>query len=165
MVQIRHRSRHHSPAVRVDRLTKLIRDSIPDWYSRAACGLADPAIFWADEWQTDPTKNNVHGSWSKDAERICDTCPVKRECVQYVRDENVKDGAVWAGRPRKPPSNTATPYPQIRYARSAEHRGSGEGSGPDWGTPLLPDPRVTAEIDDLLARRDELLARVRGERA
>lgn len=55
-----------------------------DWMREAVCASADP-----EEWF--PEK----GGTSYKAQRICQTCPVINECLQYALDHNL--AGIWGG--------------------------------------------------------------------
>lgn len=57
----------------------------PDWREHAACKGEDPAVFFFED--TSPNHN---------ARRLCITCPVRIDCLEYAT-ENEKDWGVWAG--------------------------------------------------------------------
>lgn len=60
------------------------------WRERAICKDSDP-----DAWY--PTESSGY----PDAERLCDPCPVKAECLQYALENDEQEG-VWGGlRPRR----------------------------------------------------------------
>lgn len=55
------------------------------WVDRAPCGhVPDPDIFFPDK-----------GGSPREAQKICKSCPVKKECREYGADERF---GVWGGR-------------------------------------------------------------------
>lgn len=64
-----------------------------DWRSRAACRSMDPAeidrIFY-------PEVKLGHNTDVRAARAICDTCPVREECLQYAIAAGEEWG-IWAG--------------------------------------------------------------------
>lgn len=63
---------------------------VPGWYSEARCRDADPSRFFPPKGQS-----------TDDAVRICWTCPVREDCLDYAmrreyRDPDARDG-VWGG--------------------------------------------------------------------
>lgn len=59
-----------------------------DWISAAVCASADP-----EEWFPEG------GATSNRAKRICQTCPVINECLQYALGNDM-DG-IWGGTSRR----------------------------------------------------------------
>lgn len=57
----------------------------PEWVAKAVCASTDPELFFVE-----------FGGGNKAAERICSTCPVKAECLEYALDNNEEYG-VWGG--------------------------------------------------------------------
>lgn len=121
-----------------------LRAYVPDWMSRAACGLADPAAFWPDEYNTDPDKLRPGAGWADSAQQVCATCPVIADCREFADDKGVSDGAVWHGTVRRGRGSTSkAAYPEFGYART-----------PDAGGP---EPPSRLSIEELLAQRDRIL--------
>lgn len=58
------------------------------WMTRAACTSADP-----EEWFPE------QGSSSRAAKKICSTCPVVNECLQFALDHN--EYGIWGGTSRR----------------------------------------------------------------
>ena len=74
---------------------------LTDWRSFAVCSQTDPELFFPEKGG-DP--------WV--AKRICFTCPVKQECLQYAVDNN--EIGVWGGTStaeRQRPTHTAKAKP------------------------------------------------------
>lgn len=59
----------------------------PEWFARAACRGTNPELFFVDRQHT---ADAVH------AKRICATCPVRAECLDYALVSNERFG-VWGG--------------------------------------------------------------------
>lgn len=59
-----------------------------DWRLRAACVGVDPELFFPDG-NGDPRR--------KQAQAICDDCPVRRECLKFAEREDIPYG-VFGGR-------------------------------------------------------------------
>lgn len=57
----------------------------PDWMDYAACKGQDPSVFFFED--TSP---------NHEARRLCITCPVRLDCLEYAT-EHEKDWGVWAG--------------------------------------------------------------------
>jgi WhiB family redox-sensing transcriptional regulator len=55
------------------------------WMDGALCAQADP-----EEWFPNP------GEHSQAAKAICDGCPIRQECLDYARAEDIRWG-VWGG--------------------------------------------------------------------
>ena len=62
------------------------------WRGRAACGTADPDLFFPDRAGTDISA----------AQAICAGCPVRAECHEFAEATNQVYG-VWAGVDRGSP--------------------------------------------------------------
>ena len=62
------------------------------WRARAACGDADPELFFPDRAGTDISA----------AQAICAGCPVRRECHEFAEATSQVYG-VWAGVDRGSP--------------------------------------------------------------
>lgn len=57
----------------------------PDWRKYAACKGQHPSVFFFEDTTPDHT-----------ARRLCLTCPVRLDCIEYAT-EHEKDWGVWAG--------------------------------------------------------------------
>lgn len=57
----------------------------PDWRNYAACKGESPSVFFFED--TSP---------NHEARRMCFTCPVRIDCLEYAT-EHEKDWGVWAG--------------------------------------------------------------------
>jgi len=57
----------------------------PEWHNQAAC-----TFIGGDEWF--PEK----GGTTREAKKVCATCPVQNECLQYALDHDERYG-VWGG--------------------------------------------------------------------
>lgn len=55
------------------------------WEERAACGTADPEVFFAGTLREE-----------RIAKRTCAVCPVRLECLSYALSARVEHG-VWGG--------------------------------------------------------------------
>jgi WhiB family redox-sensing transcriptional regulator len=66
-------------------MTKPLSTFDPDWRDHAACKGENPAVFFFED--TSP---------NHEARRMCYTCPVRIDCLEYAT-ENEKDWGVWAG--------------------------------------------------------------------
>lgn len=53
----------------------MMLETPPNWIDEAVCASVDPAIFF-------PRK----GAASNEAKRICGTCPVRAECLEWALD-------------------------------------------------------------------------------
>lgn len=76
--------------------------TLPEWYADAACQNADPDIFM-------PSK----GKPSAPAIAVCETCPVRVECLDYALTMEAEDAVyvgIWGG---------TTPRERRRLARLA----------------------------------------------
>jgi WhiB family redox-sensing transcriptional regulator len=64
-----------------------VSDTIPAWREHAACTGKTDKMF--------PEKSGYVADYEP-AQRICATCPVRRECLRYAIDNNERYG-VWGG--------------------------------------------------------------------
>lgn len=60
----------------------------PEWMKKARCRETDPEIFY-------PEQGSGHYIATQ-AKRICNSCEVKVECLQYALDNNEAHG-IWGG--------------------------------------------------------------------
>lgn len=63
-----------------------LRFDLPAWHLDAACRGADPNLFFPER-----------GEPTSEAKRICASCPVQTECLEYGVVENPIAG-IWGGR-------------------------------------------------------------------
>lgn len=63
----------------------LIPDPEP-WMDRAVCAQTDPEAFFPDK-----------GGSTRDAKRLCLSCDVRAECLQYALKHNERFG-IWGGK-------------------------------------------------------------------
>lgn len=66
-------------------MTKPLKHFDPDWREYAACKGESPSMFFFED--TSPNHQ---------ARRLCVTCPVRLDCLEYAT-EHEKDWGVWAG--------------------------------------------------------------------
>jgi WhiB family redox-sensing transcriptional regulator len=64
--------------------------TVSDWRARSACLQTDPELFFP-VGSTGPAVRQVD-----QAKRVCGSCPVRRECLQWALDER-QDHGVWGG--------------------------------------------------------------------
>ena len=57
----------------------------PEWMGGALCAQTDPEAFFPEK-----------GASTKAAKRICGSCPVRDECLEYAIENEVRFG-VWGG--------------------------------------------------------------------
>lgn len=57
----------------------------PDWQARALCAQTDPDAFFPEK-----------GGSTRQAKRICQSCEVKGECLEYALDHDERYG-IWGG--------------------------------------------------------------------
>jgi WhiB family transcriptional regulator, redox-sensing transcriptional regulator len=55
------------------------------WFDRGPCRQVDPELFFPDK-----------GGSTRDAKRICRSCPVRSECLEYALENDERFG-VWGG--------------------------------------------------------------------
>jgi len=60
------------------------------WRKQAACAGADLMLFMPDE------NNYLSDKRRLEALAYCDTCKVRRDCLEYAYDNNIQHG-VWGG--------------------------------------------------------------------
>lgn len=56
-----------------------------DWRSRAICAQTDPEMFFPEK-----------GGSTREAKRVCLTCPVRNECLIWALDTKERWG-IWGG--------------------------------------------------------------------
>lgn len=66
-------------------LQLLAPDQNEDWQHRALCAQTDPESFFPDK-----------GGTTQPAKKICLTCPVRQQCLDYALDHDERWG-VWGG--------------------------------------------------------------------
>jgi WhiB family redox-sensing transcriptional regulator len=57
----------------------------PDWQDRALCAQTDPEAFFPEK-----------GGSTREAKRICTTCEVRAECLEYALEHDERFG-IWGG--------------------------------------------------------------------
>jgi WhiB family redox-sensing transcriptional regulator len=77
-------------------------DYATDWRAAGACLAADPDLFFPLGAST------AAGPDTSRALRICDECPVKRECLEFAMRTHEAEG-IWGG---------TTPEERVRVLRS-----------------------------------------------
>lgn len=58
---------------------------IPEWMERGLCAQTDPDAFFPDK-----------GGSTRDAKKICQTCEVRSECLEYAVGNDERFG-IWGG--------------------------------------------------------------------
>ena len=58
-----------------------------DWMSDALCAQVSPEMFFPEQ-----------GGSTRQPEKVCDSCDVRAQCLQYALENNLRYG-VWAGIP------------------------------------------------------------------
>lgn len=61
----------------------------PEWTRQALCAQVDPEIFFPEV-----------GDGTRYAKRICNSCDVKKECLEYSLQNNERFG-IWGGTAEK----------------------------------------------------------------
>lgn len=61
------------------------------WLALAVCGTIDPETFFPDG-----KSGRFRISNTADAKRICNSCPVRTECLEYAIAEDLDHG-IWGG--------------------------------------------------------------------
>ena len=63
-----------------------LRRGVPgDWQADALCAETDPEAFFPEK-----------GGSTRDAKRICDTCEVRQQCLEYALENDERFG-IWGG--------------------------------------------------------------------
>lgn len=57
----------------------------PEWQERALCAQTDPEAFFPEK-----------GGSTREAKRICSSCEVRAECLEYALDNQERFG-IWGG--------------------------------------------------------------------
>lgn len=57
----------------------------PEWYGEALCAQVDPERFYPEK-----------GGSTRDAKKVCASCPVRELCLEYALDNEERFG-VWGG--------------------------------------------------------------------
>jgi WhiB family redox-sensing transcriptional regulator len=57
----------------------------PGWQERALCAQTDPEAFFPEK-----------GGSTREAKRICTTCEVRSECLEYALEKDERFG-IWGG--------------------------------------------------------------------
>jgi WhiB family transcriptional regulator, redox-sensing transcriptional regulator len=57
----------------------------PSWQERALCAQTDPEAFFPEK-----------GGSTREAKRICTTCEVRAECLEYALEHDERFG-IWGG--------------------------------------------------------------------
>ena len=57
----------------------------PTWQERALCAQTDPEAFFPEK-----------GGSTREAKRICTTCEVRSECLEYALEKDERFG-IWGG--------------------------------------------------------------------
>lgn len=71
---------------------------IPEWHSKAACkGMPDELFFGESDSQRRPALTLTQ---LRNAQKICDACPVFRDCLSHALVEREAYG-IWAGTSRR----------------------------------------------------------------
>lgn len=80
--------------------TIIVDDEIvldPDWREHAACRGLPASIFFFQSYLPRRDANPVKLARAR---QICNTCPVKLECLEYALD-NPREEGIWAGTTEK----------------------------------------------------------------
>ena len=71
---------------------------IPNWHAGASCKGMDDAIFFGDS--DSKTRPALTLTQLRKAQKICDDCPVYRDCLIHALEEREAYG-IWAGTSRR----------------------------------------------------------------
>jgi WhiB family transcriptional regulator, redox-sensing transcriptional regulator len=58
---------------------------LPEWMSRGTCAQTDPDAFFPEK-----------GGSTREAKKVCRSCPVRRECLEYALENDERFG-IWGG--------------------------------------------------------------------
>jgi WhiB family redox-sensing transcriptional regulator len=93
------------------------------WLEHAACGRADPALFYPPADERAPERDRRE----RDALAVCAGCPVRAACAAHAQTTGEEHG-IWGGTTE---AQRARMRSQARYAR--EKRSRLERTGPSEG--------------------------------
>jgi WhiB family redox-sensing transcriptional regulator len=68
-----------------DRPTELEDETLLSWQDKALCAQTDPEAFFPEK-----------GGSTREAKRICVSCEVKQECLEYALMQDERFG-IWGG--------------------------------------------------------------------
>ena len=68
-----------------DRSTELEDETLLSWQDKALCAQTDPEAFFPEK-----------GGSTREAKRICVSCEVKQECLEYALMQDERFG-IWGG--------------------------------------------------------------------
>ena len=60
-------------------------DGLLSWQDQALCAQTDPEAFFPEK-----------GGSTRDAKRVCGSCPVRQECLEYALSNDERFG-IWGG--------------------------------------------------------------------
>ena len=63
----------------------LILDEAVSWQDEALCAQTDPEAFFPEK-----------GGSTREAKRVCQTCPVRAQCLEYALEHDERFG-IWGG--------------------------------------------------------------------
>jgi len=66
-------------------LMSLMADEVLDWQERALCAQTDPEAFFPEK-----------GGSTREAKRVCLSCEVRVECLEYALENDERFG-IWGG--------------------------------------------------------------------
>lgn len=66
-------------------LTLLVIDESVSWQDDALCAQTDPEAFFPEK-----------GGSTREAKRVCQTCPVRAQCLEYALEHDERFG-IWGG--------------------------------------------------------------------
>lgn len=75
---------NHDP-VALELLRANHHDKEPAWQERALCAQTDPEVFFPEK-----------GGSTKEAKRVCASCDVRLECLEYALNNEERFG-IWGG--------------------------------------------------------------------
>src|SRR6201990_1141844 len=83
------------------------------WQDQALCAQTDPEAFFPEK-----------GGSTREAKRVCRSCEVRAECLEYALQHSIRDG-IWGGMSERDRRRPAAPPPTQRQPETppSPHRG------------------------------------------
>lgn len=72
------------PSQTADALAATLTGHLPAWHDDAACQDTDPEIFY----YPDNERGKAREMRERAAKTVCNTCPVKQQCLEWAIDTN-----------------------------------------------------------------------------
>ena len=94
------------------RLLALVEDDELSWQERAVCAQTDPEAFYPEK-----------GGSTREAKKVCLTCDVRDECLQYALDHDERFG-IWGGLSERERRKLKPSVPRKTGPKPAGHYGA-----------------------------------------